>query len=106
MKYIVTRKENVIIFISDTKEYDENGYLLLFNGALAVPLDQANGVYEIETIPDNVKPEKWCYTKESGFYKNENYVEYLTPEQEIEKLKEQVTELQLALVEMFETMGV
>ncbi len=47
--------------------------------------------YEVDSLPDDLDPQafnKYCYSEEKGFYKNQNYVE---PEQPIE---EKVSDLQ------------
>lgn len=99
--YIITDKDDVIFYITETKNYQENGNLLVDNDSLAIADYLVKGVYEIQEIPENVEVHKYCYTEENGFYENENYVE---PKKEvtIEELQEQITDLQLALVELVE----
>jgi len=60
------------------------------------------GIYEVKEVPAEVVAEKYCYTEEKGFYPNENYIEPINPQSEIEDLKEQITELQLAMIELSE----
>ena len=66
--FIVTDKEDVIIHISETKDYQENGNLLVDNGKLAIAAYLVNEVYEIDTIDEGIVPSKYCYTADKGFY--------------------------------------
>lgn len=112
MVYIITNKEDIIIHISETKDYQNNGNLLVNDGKLAISKHSIKEVYEVEEVPVEVAENKYCYTKERGFYKNENYIEPVNELTEIEKLKlqneslqEQVTNLELALAEIYENGG-
>lgn len=103
MKYIVTGENDVIIHISDTIGYQENGNVLVDNGNLAIAKLLVKEVYEVEDIEENITAMKYCYTNEDGFYKNENYIEpELSDTEKIKQLQEQVTDLQLALAEIVE----
>lgn len=109
--YIITNENNEIINFSETIDYQENGNLLIDNGtAIAKAQTEKIGSYEVEEIPENIVEVKYCYTQEDGFYENENYKEIVTPEMEIENLKkenkilqEQITDLQLAITEIYES---
>lgn len=105
--YILTNSnkenEDAIMFITEKVGVQEGtGYHLLENENVAIPTEFVKGIYEVEEIPEGVETEKYCYTVEKGFYENENFVEYKTPEQQIEELNQQVTDLQLALAEIVE----
>ena len=118
MKYVLTNKNNEIIEISNTHELDEEHRNINVdnNRAIAYGPDEKINVYEVEEIPGEVEIAKYCYTEEKGFYKNENYVEPYNEEKEMQDLKEQVktltkekedlaeqiTEIQLAMIEMSE----
>lgn len=93
MKYIITDKDNVVIHISNTIGYQENGNVLVDNGELAIAKPLVKEVYEVEEIEENVEEAKYCYTKEKGFYKNENYKEYYSEEQRISALEDTVNML-------------
>ena len=81
--FILTNKENEIIEISNTYELDEeHRNINVDNHAIAYAPDEKINVFEVEEIPENIEIAKYCYTKEQGFYKNENYVE---PEEPVEK---------------------
>lgn len=103
--YILTNKDNTIIHISETIRYEENGNILVDGGSLAIavaPNEQIN-VYEVETVDEGIAENQYCYTEEKGFYKNENYKEpEPTDTQKIRDLQEQITDLQIALTEMYE----
>lgn len=97
MKYILTNKNNEIIEISNTYELDEEHRNVNVdnNRAIAYGPDEVINMFEVEEIPENIQAYKYCYTKEKGFYKNENYVE---PEEPIEaRLK--LMEERMALTE-------
>lgn len=102
MKYIITDNKNVVMHISDTIEYQSNGNVLVDNDTLAIAKPLVKGVHEVENIDEDVCENKYCYTEEAGFYENANYVEPVDPNAEMEALKQQITDLQLAMVEMYE----
>lgn len=96
---IVTYKDNRIGAIREEISYEENGNVLIGDNQ-AIGFWLVGGVYDAAEIPEGVEEEKYCYTEEQGFYINENYVEPVDERSEIEQLKEQITELQLAMVEL------
>lgn len=91
--FIVTDKNNVIIHISETKDYQSNGNLLVDNGKLAIAAYLVNGVYEVETVDEGVVPSKYCYTESAGFYKNPNWKEYFSTDDRIDALESAVNSL-------------
>ncbi len=102
--YILTNKDDVVFHISETKNYQKNGNVLVDNDTLAIPPVLIKDVFEMSEIPTEVGVQKYCYTAEKGFYKNENYKEpELSDKEKIKQLQEQVTDLQLALAEMYES---
>ncbi|WP_167955152.1 hypothetical protein [Anaerosporobacter faecicola] len=42
--------------------------------------------FEVESIPEDCKEMKYCYTEEKGFYLNEKYTEPINAEDEIKRL--------------------
>ena len=88
--YILTDKENTIINISETLDYQKNGNLLVNNGELAIAKMLINKVYEVKEIPNNVSEARYCYTEEKGFYKNESYREYYSEEERISALEDMI----------------
>lgn len=91
--YIVTDNENKIIAISETIGYQSNGNVLVDNDNLAIAKILVKDVIEVQEIPENVVENKYCYTEEKGFYKNENYQEYYTNEERISALEDTVNML-------------
>ncbi|MCM1052444.1 MAG: hypothetical protein NC483_00480 [Ruminococcus sp.] len=97
--YVLTNNEDMIVHISETLDYQKNGNPLVDNGTLAIAKYLVAHTYENIEIPDGVCESKYCYTKDKGFYKNEDYVEPV-PEIINQELQEQITELQLAMIEL------
>lgn len=93
--YILTDKDNVIINISGTLDYQSNGNPLINEGKLAIAKILVNKIYEVKEIPNNVSEARYCYTEEKGFYKNENYREYYSEEERISALEDMVNMLLL-----------
>ncbi len=93
MKYVITNKDDVVIHISETIGYQENGNVLVDNGELAIAKPLVKEINEVENIEENIVEAKYCYTKEKGFYKNENYKEYYSEEQRISALEDTVNML-------------
>lgn len=100
MKYIITANKDVVIHISDTIGYQENGNVLVDNDTLAIAKPLVKVVHEVDTVDEGICEQKYCYTEADGFYVNPNYVEPVDEKAEMEQLKEQITELQLAMVEL------
>lgn len=93
MKYVLTNEENIIIDISSTYNHDkEKRNIKLDNHNIAYAPNEVINVYEVE-IPSNVELQKYCYTSEQGFYKNENYKEHYSLEEQVSALEDMVNEL-------------
>ncbi len=98
--YILTNNENVIIEISSKYELDEeHRNIIVDNYAIAYGPEEKINVYEVAEVPEEVKENKYCYTEEKGFYANADYVEPINEDNRIKALEEQITEIQLAMVE-------
>lgn len=93
MKYIFVNENDEIFHISETKDYQENGNVLVDDGKLAIPPSLIKEIYELEEIPNGIEVAKYCYTEEKGFYKNENYREYFSEEERISALEDAVNSL-------------
>lgn len=96
--YILTNENDEIFNISETQGFQENGNYLMnegLPGEVAIPQSLVKGIFEVEEIPTEVEIAKYCYTKEKGFYVNENYVE---PEEPVEK-RLKLAEERIALTE-------
>lgn len=102
--YILTNKNDVVFHISETKNYQSNGNVLVDSDTLAISKYLVKDVFEVEEIAEEIEVQKYCYTAEKGFYKNENYREpELSDKEKIKQLQEQMTDLQLAVIEMYES---
>lgn len=91
--FIITDKNDVIMHISETKDYQENGNILIYNKTLAIPTSLTNGVYEVSEIPIGVETQKYCYTEEKGFYANKDYAIHYTDTERISALEDIVNEI-------------
>lgn len=99
--YILTNNKNEIIAISEICErIEEYRNIKLDDHNIAYAPDEIINVYEVDTVDEGMCEQKYCYTEADGFYVNESYVEPVDEKAEMEQLKEQVTELQLAMVEL------
>lgn len=90
MKYILVNDKNVIVFISDTVEYQDNGNILIENGRLAICDYLIKKVYQLddEQLTPEIQPNKYCYTEYDGFYKNPDYKRNYSMEERVEALEE------------------
>ena len=89
--YILTNKENVILHITETlNRQNGTNYYLINNDSMAIPTNFIKDVYNINDIPENIHEQKYCYTNEKGFYKNENYKEHYSTEERISSLEDMV----------------
>lgn len=94
--YILVKENNVIMNITETLNRQEwTNYYLVNNDTLAIPEQFVTAVYEVVDVPTNIEPEKYCYNESDGFYKNENYAPYYSPEDRIAALEDMVNMLLL-----------
>lgn len=101
--YILTNKKNEIIAISNICErIEEYRNIKLDDHNIAYAPDETINIYEVQSVDEGICESRYCYTEADGFYVNPNYVEPVDPNAEMEELKEQVTNLQLAMLEMIE----
>lgn len=91
---IVTYHDNRVAAIREEIDYEVNGNVLLGDGT-GIASTLVKGVYEVDEVPEEIVAEKYCYTKESGFYLNKNYVEPINEE-------DRFTDIELALAEIYE----
>lgn len=98
MNSLFIGQDNTIIIIGDTYHYvnvQDGNYaecskeeaigIFLDGRNMVIPLDLT--VIEVESIPQEVTPGKYCYTVEKGFYPNPNWKE---PPRSQEQLDEAV----------------
>lgn len=101
--YILTNKDNEIIAISKICErIEEYRNIKLDDYNIAYAPNEIINIYKVDTVDESICESKYCYTETDGFYVNESYVEPIDEQTEIEALKEQITDLQLALAELVE----
>ena len=73
--FIITSKENSeIVAYGNRLDYMVNGYPRLIEENIAFPMEMVD-VFEVATISNDIKPRKFCYSEELGFYENPNYEE-------------------------------
>lgn len=113
MKYIITDKDNVIQAIANEVEVKEDRYLLveermeMFKDYPTQDIE-GNVTHDYQTlhqvqVPANVEAQKYCYTENDGFYANPNYVEPPKPvEERLDTAELSITEIELALTEIYE----
>ena len=93
MTIITDTASSRVLAVGTFKEYWPNGYPIITdeNGNdIAYPTDFTT-MYEDVEVPEGVEVEKYCYTPESGFYENPDYVEpgnpYSIPDELLEQIK-------------------
>lgn len=91
--YIITNKNDVITHISKTIDYQKNGNPLIDDNTLAIAKIDVKDVYEVTEVPNEIEEQRYCYTEEKGFYKNENYKEYFSTEDRISALEDAVNSI-------------
>lgn len=91
--YIITEKEeNRIINFGKELDYLENGYPRLVEENISFPNEMVN-IYELNEIPENIEVEKYCYTEEKGFYKNNKWKPYFSVEERLTALEDMVNSM-------------
>lgn len=101
---LILNHENVIVNILETVEYDERNFPKFtvdgMDFCYAVPPHE---VFKVAEVPAEVKPIEYCYSEESGFYKNPNYIEpsgYGIPEELVEQIKtDAIAEVEEAVID-------
>lgn len=95
---ILTDDNKIVVAIGQVAEMTENGVQV--DGGTIYGSHLNLTVSNVESIPQGVSPQKYCYASESGFTLNPDYVEIKTPQQEIAELKEKIALMQSALDEV------
>lgn len=102
----VLTKNDIVVAISNKAEVVSNG-ILLDDYILGIPVGNDGKfigdvpiINDVTTVNTEIKEQKYCYTKDKGFYLNQNYVEPINAETELKALKEQVNALNIALAGM------
>ena len=52
------------------------------------------GLYDVEVLPEDFEPNKYCYTETDGFYLNPDYEDPVSPEEQsvIDSIMQEVSE--------------
>lgn len=90
--YIITYEE-VIKCLSSTIDYGPLAYPITDSGEVfTVPMHEIN---EVESVPDGVEPNAWCYSAAEGFYRYVPPNKWDLPESTVGEIKDEaVTEMQ------------
>ena len=100
----VLTKNDIVIAISNRADIVSNG-ILLDDYILGISVSndgkfigELPTINDVATVPAEIKEQKYCYTKDKGFYLNPNYVEPINVETTITELQTQNAQMILALV--------
>ena len=100
MSYLVLDSKNVILAISGTLEYQENGNALIKNATTAIPPVLFKQVVEVQSVDTGVKEMQYCYDAAKGFYKNPDFVAPVDPNAEIEAQAARIASLESAVASL------
>lgn len=92
MTTILTREDNVIIHMTTGMVIEEDGMYISVDEQLKIPQKIAAHKYEVEIVPEEVAPIKYCYINDT-FSKNPNYKEIYSSEDRISALEDVVNML-------------
>lgn len=92
MTTILTREDNVIIHMTTGTVIEENGMYVSVDEQIKIPQKIAAHKYEVEIVPEEVVPIKYCYA-EGAFSLNPNYKEFYSEEERISALEDVVNTL-------------
>lgn len=92
MTTILTREDNVIIHMTTGMIIEENGMYISVDEQLKIPQKIAAHKYEVEIVPEEVAPIKYCYVDDT-FSLNPNYKEFYSDEERISALEDVVNTL-------------
>lgn len=73
--FLLLDTDDVVLRVSPTIGYQENGNVLVDGGTLAYAAILVAQVVEVDAVPDGVEAMRYCYTSEAGFYANVNWVD-------------------------------
>lgn len=92
MTTILTREDNVIIHMTTGTVIEENGMYVSVDEQIKIPQKIAAHKYEVEIVPEEVTPIKYCYINDT-FSENPNYKEVYSSEDRISALEDVVNML-------------
>lgn len=94
--YLITDKNNNVVKAWDEElSFWDNGYPLLLPSNVAYIKERVK-VNEVAEVPEEVIPQKYCYTEENGFFENPDYIPpaqtpYNISDEKYEKIKEDIS---------------
>lgn len=91
---ILVNKNNEVQFYGDIIEYGKfedniEKWKIETSSSTLYVIDSEMATAEVDEIPNDFIPNKYCYTDEKGFYLNEDYSEPVNMETEIKRLTEE-----------------
>lgn len=101
-KIMVTRKsDDVVTNIVDTAMVVENGLKVTdSSGEYIIGFYEECNKYDNVDIPDDVIPQKYKYTATEGFTANPNYKPYISIEEQVSNLGQQIANLKLQVIQL------
>lgn len=94
MFLIVSKETHEVIHNGERLHYWDNGYPVLTDENIAFVKEDVD-VVDVDSIPDDLIPGKYCYTSEKGIYANPGYIEpdpgniYGVPDEVYQAIKNQ-----------------
>lgn len=94
MATVVTTENNVVLYITnDSPIIDEEKELIYFEeDQIRIPREIATNIYEVESIPEEVKPIQYIYV-DGVFSTDSEYRQYYSLEEKISALEDVVNSL-------------
>lgn len=90
--FLILSEKDIIYYITTSCQKESDGSYIIDDGRLRVLTPENFKVLEVETLPEEVEAQKYCYSETKGFYANPDYVEPV-PEPTMADLQEQIAEL-------------
>jgi len=95
MNFLVRQSDHVVVIMSEAIDVVSEGHSV--DGAI-YPSILGLDLFEVASVPAEVKPQQYCYTVAQGFYVNVNYVQ---PETELlVQLQDQIDTLSLEILQL------
>lgn len=94
---IIVLKGNIVIdFGISIDDSFENGIKLFDNkgNSFIYPNEFGITVTEVQEVPPEINKQEYCYDKIKGFYKNPDYLPYVSTEEQLVIAKEKITLLE------------
>lgn len=82
--YLLTNKNNTIVYITTEAVLKSDG---IHVGGNLVFSDKTLNIIKIDELPNDIIPQKYCYTNDEGFYLNKSYNSIINEDSIHEKLE-------------------